>query len=73
MNGGSPPLGSCWSSPWEYIQLPNAAHADGSCQPYGSPAYAGCAAGSYALADFDAVWGAVRHFFTTESEAPNAA
>jgi len=31
---------------------------------------AGCAAGSYALADFDAVWGAVRHFFTTENEAP---
>ncbi|GAC1454590.1 MAG: sporulation protein YhbH [Steroidobacteraceae bacterium] len=30
---------------------------------------AGCAAGSYALADFDAVWGAVRHFFTTENEA----
>jgi uncharacterized sporulation protein YeaH/YhbH (DUF444 family) len=30
---------------------------------------AGCAAGSYALADFDAVWGAVRHFFTAESEA----
>ncbi len=31
---------------------------------------AGCAAGSYALADFDAVWGAVRHFFTAENEAP---
>jgi hypothetical protein len=30
----------------------------------------GCAAGSYALADFDAVWGAVRHFFTAENEAP---
>ena len=25
---------------------------------------AGCAAGSYALNDFDDVWGAVRHFFT---------
>ena len=27
-------------------------------------AAAGCAAGSYALNDFDDVWGAVRHFFT---------
>ena len=27
----------------------------------------GCAAGSYALNDFDDVWGAVRHFFTAES------
>ena len=31
---------------------------------------AGCAAGSYALNDFDDVWGAVRHFFTAESNAP---
>jgi uncharacterized sporulation protein YeaH/YhbH (DUF444 family) len=31
---------------------------------------AGCAAGSYALADFDDVWGAVRHFFTAEQAAP---
>src|SRR5580700_2987818 len=31
---------------------------------------AGCAAGSYALNDFDDVWGAVRHFFTAESAAP---
>src|SRR5215468_1126925 len=31
---------------------------------------AGCAAGSYALNDFDDVWGAVRHFFTAESHAP---
>ena len=31
---------------------------------------AGCAAGSYAIADFDAVWDAVRHFFTAENEAP---
>ena len=30
---------------------------------------AGCAAGSYALNDFDDVWGAVRHFFTAESHA----
>jgi uncharacterized protein len=30
-------------------------------------ASAGCAAGSYALNDFDDVWGAVRHFFTAES------
>ncbi|MBS0366555.1 MAG: DUF444 family protein [Proteobacteria bacterium] len=29
----------------------------------------GLAAGGYALADFDAVWGAVRHFFSSESEA----
>jgi uncharacterized protein len=29
---------------------------------------AGCATGSYALNDFDDVWGAVRHFFTAESE-----
>jgi uncharacterized protein len=34
---------------------------------------AGCAAGSYALNDFDDVWGAVRHFFTAESQAPDAA
>ncbi|MBV9914328.1 MAG: DUF444 family protein, partial [Sinobacteraceae bacterium] len=32
-------------------------------------ATAGCAAGSYALNDFDDVWGAVRHFFTAESRA----
>jgi len=31
---------------------------------------AGCAAGSYALNDFEDVWGAVRHFFTAESSAP---
>jgi uncharacterized protein len=31
---------------------------------------AGCAAGSYAIADFDAVWDAVRHFFTAENAAP---
>jgi uncharacterized sporulation protein YeaH/YhbH (DUF444 family) len=31
---------------------------------------AGCAAGSYALNDFEDVWGAVRHFFTAESAAP---
>jgi hypothetical protein len=31
---------------------------------------AGCAAGSYSLNDFDDVWGAVRHFFTAESHAP---
>jgi uncharacterized sporulation protein YeaH/YhbH (DUF444 family) len=30
---------------------------------------AGCAAGSYALNDFDDVWGAVRHFFSSESRA----
>jgi uncharacterized protein len=34
---------------------------------------AGCAAGSYALNDFDDVWGAVRHFFTAESHAPDGA
>jgi uncharacterized protein len=33
---------------------------------------AGCAAGSYALNDFDDVWGAVRHFFTAESRALEA-
>src|SRR6202795_2653330 len=33
---------------------------------------AGCAAGSYALNDFEDVWGAVRHFFTAESEAPES-
>jgi uncharacterized protein len=32
---------------------------------------AGCAAGSYPLSDFDAVWGAVKHFFTAENEAPD--
>jgi hypothetical protein len=34
---------------------------------------AGCAAGSYALNDFDDVWGAVRHFFTAETHAPETA
>ena len=34
---------------------------------------AGCAAGSYALNEFDDVWGAVRHFFTAESHAPEGA
>ena len=29
----------------------------------------GLAAGSYALNDFDDVWGAVRHFFAAESHA----
>jgi uncharacterized sporulation protein YeaH/YhbH (DUF444 family) len=33
----------------------------------------GCAAGSYALNDFDDVWGAVRHFFTAEAQVPDAA
>jgi hypothetical protein len=32
-------------------------------------AVAGCAAGSFALNDFDDVWGAVRHFFTAENRA----
>jgi len=32
-------------------------------------ASAGCAAGSYALNDFEDVWGAVRHFFTAENRA----
>src|SRR6185312_6055071 len=34
---------------------------------------AGCAAGSYALNDFDDVWGAVRHFFSAESRAEETA
>jgi uncharacterized protein len=34
---------------------------------------AGCAAGSYALNDFDDVWGAVRHFFSSESHAEDTA
>jgi len=29
---------------------------------------AGCAAGSYALNDFDDVWGAVKHFFSAQSQ-----
>ncbi len=36
-------------------------------------AAAGCAAGSYALNDFDDVWGAVRHFFSAESRAEEGA
>jgi hypothetical protein len=36
---------------------------------YAELAAAGCAAGSYALNDFDDVWGAVRHFFQAESRA----
>ena len=31
---------------------------------------AGVAAGSYALNDFDDVWGAVRHFFSAETQTP---
>src|SRR5580704_13297293 len=34
---------------------------------FGELTAAGCAAGSYALNEFDDVWGAVRHFFTAES------
>jgi hypothetical protein len=34
---------------------------------------AACAAGSYALNDFDDVWGAVRHFFTTGVHTPEGA
>ena len=36
---------------------------------YAELAVGGLAAGSYALNDFDDVWGAVRHFFTAESRA----
>jgi hypothetical protein len=36
---------------------------------YAELAAAGFAAGSYALNDYDDVWGAVRHFFTAESKA----
>jgi uncharacterized protein len=38
---------------------------------WGELAGAGVAAGSYALADFDDVWGAVRHFFSAETTAPS--
>ena len=41
MKGGRPPLGSCTSRPCEYIQLPNAAHAEGFCQPNGSRGFGG--------------------------------
>ena len=40
---------------------------------FGELCAAGCAAGSYALNDFDDVWGAVRHFFTAESRAEEGA
>jgi uncharacterized sporulation protein YeaH/YhbH (DUF444 family) len=40
---------------------------------FGELAAAGCAAGSYALNDFDDVWGAVRHFFSSESKAEETA
>src|SRR5580698_9541564 len=33
----------------------------------------GCAAGSYALNDFDDVWGAVKHFFTVHNQEPASA
>jgi hypothetical protein len=36
---------------------------------YAELAASGMAAGSYALNDYDDVWGAVRHFFTAESKA----
>jgi uncharacterized sporulation protein YeaH/YhbH (DUF444 family) len=39
---------------------------------YTELASAGCAAGGFALKDFDDVWGAVRHFFTAESQAASA-
>ena len=34
---------------------------------------AGVAAGSYALNDFDDVWGAVKHFFTAHNQQAPAA
>jgi uncharacterized protein len=37
---------------------------------WGELSGAGVATGSYALADFDDVWGAVRHFFSAETAAP---
>jgi len=37
---------------------------------WGELSGAGVATGSYALADFDDVWGAVRHFFAAETAAP---
>jgi uncharacterized protein len=40
---------------------------------YAELAAAGFAAGSYALNDYDDVWGAVRHFFTAESKALESA
>jgi len=39
---------------------------------YAELAASGMAAGSYALNDYDDVWGAVRHFFTAESKAAEA-
>jgi uncharacterized sporulation protein YeaH/YhbH (DUF444 family) len=36
---------------------------------YAELASSGMAAGSYALNDYDDVWGAVRHFFTAEAKA----
>jgi uncharacterized protein len=36
-------------------------------------AAAGCAAGSYALNDFDDVWGGIRHFFSAENRAEETA
>jgi uncharacterized sporulation protein YeaH/YhbH (DUF444 family) len=40
---------------------------------YAELASLGFAAGSYALNDYDDVWGAVRHFFTAESKALDSA
>ena len=40
---------------------------------YAELAAAGIAAGSYALNDYDDVWGAVRHFFTAEAKALESA
>ena len=56
VNGGRPVSGSCWSSPCENIQLPKAAHAEGSCQPNGLPP-AGCAAGSVCSIDSSCSFG----------------
>jgi uncharacterized sporulation protein YeaH/YhbH (DUF444 family) len=36
---------------------------------YAELAAAGCAAGSYALNDYDDIWAAVKHFFTSEAKA----
>src|SRR5256885_479407 len=41
-------------------------------QPFAELQAGGCAPGSYALNDFEDVWGAARHFFTPEAQAPES-
>src|SRR3984957_3211174 len=70
VKGGRPVLlGSLLSNPWEYIQLPNVAHADELCHPYGSLELAGWAAGRVCLIDLSCSFGSSEGLALTTSSA----